>query len=72
MHLCLLFVAGNSGSQKQSAFLNLFLNGGEGGVGGLRGEGTCQKSLKVQEQNSYFSQLFIRDCMNPFYHGEGN
>ena len=63
MHLCLLFVTGNSRSQKQSAFLNLFLNGvGKKDV----------KSLEVQEQNSYFSQLFIRDSMNPFYHGEGN
>ena len=26
----MLFVTGNSGSQKQSAFLNLFLNGGGG------------------------------------------
>ena len=43
-----------------------------GNVTGVGGEGTCHKSLKVQEQNSYFSQLFIRDCMNPFYHGEGN
>lgn len=55
----MLFVIGNSGSQKQSAFLNLFLNGG-----GRKKEDV--KSLKVQEQNSYFSQLLIRDSMNPF------